>query len=47
MQKEISRDIMEVIHQKICIRREEKLKELNLKLDSLNRAAYYLLKGQK
>lgn len=47
LQKELAKDILEVTVAKVCLRRSEKLTELNQRLDSLNRSAYYLRKGEK
>jgi hypothetical protein len=45
LQVEISEEIIRVVDKKCVAGRTSKLEELNLMLDSLNRAAYYLMKS--
>lgn len=44
MQAEISKEIIKVVSREHVLGRQTRLAELNLMLDSLNRAAHYLLK---
>ena len=45
-QKEISQKIVDLLDRK-CVGKEDRLDSLMLQLDSLNRAAYYLMKEEK